>query len=80
MGSVEKKSKTKLEISIKDFANGIKKDHLKRVFNISFSTKGPENMGGMGLFLSKDLIESKMGSVKLNSVFKEGTTVLKKCF
>jgi len=32
-------------------------------------------MGGMGLFLSKDLIESKMGSIKLNSVFKEGTTV-----
>ena len=73
--SIEKKSKTELEIIIKDFAKGIEKSHLKNVFDVSFSTKKPESTGGMGLFLCKDLIASRNGSIKAQSELGEGTSI-----
>ena len=69
------KSETMLIIHIEDFANGMEKAHLKNVFDISFSTKDPEKLGGMGLFLCKDAIESNKGSIKIKSTLKEGTLV-----
>ena len=73
--SIEKKSKTEIEIIITDFAKGIEKSHLKNVFDVSFSTKKPENSGGMGLFLCKDLIVSRSGSIKAQSKLGEGTSI-----
>ncbi|MBG09498.1 MAG: hypothetical protein CME68_12120 [Halobacteriovoraceae bacterium] len=72
---VEEKSKTMLTIKVEDFANGIGEDHLKNVFDISFSTKDPQKFGGMGLFLSKDAVESSKGSIEIQSVLEEGTLI-----
>ncbi|MEC7183976.1 MAG: PAS domain-containing sensor histidine kinase, partial [Bdellovibrionota bacterium] len=69
------KSETMLTIHIEDFANGMEKAHLKDVFDISFSTKDPEKLGGMGLLLCKDAIESNKGSIEIKSSLKEGTLV-----
>ena len=72
--SIEKKSKTELEIIIKDFAKGIEKSHLKNVFDVSFSTKKPETRGN-GSLLVKDLIVSRSGSIKAQSELGEGTSI-----
>ena len=61
-----------IEINIRDNGTGIKPEHLNRAFEILWSTK-PRGLG-LGLFWARDYIESLGGTVKLDSVWQEGTT------
>ena len=53
-------------ISVQDYACGILKKNIDKVFDLSFSTKDKKG-SGLGLFLVKSAIESKNGTIKVES-------------
>ena len=65
-----KKGKTVL--SIADNAGGIPDDIIGKVFDPYFTTKGPQAGTGVGLFMSKNIIEKNMGGLLTVRNFKEG--------
>jgi K+-sensing histidine kinase KdpD len=63
-------------ISIKDHGQGIRKKDLTKIFSIFFKATSNVKEGiGLGLFLTKSIIEGHQGKIKITSKFKEGTTI-----
>jgi two-component system sensor histidine kinase AtoS len=60
-------------ISISDRGEGIPKKNLNRIFEPFFSTR-PDRMG-LGLTIAKRVVEENMGSIRVESRLKRGTTV-----
>jgi len=63
----------RITISVSDDGTGIDSGHLERVFEPLFSTK-PEGVG-LGLSLSRNLVQANQGSIALASTLGQGTTV-----
>lgn len=61
-----------VEVHIRDSGKGIKAGNLNKIFELGWSTK--EAGMGFGLFWTKDYIEGQGGSIKVESVWQEGTT------
>jgi len=65
--------KDRIRLEIKDTGIGIGKELLDRIFESNFSTK---DMGtGLGLPISKKIIEEHGGSIRASSKEKEGTQI-----
>lgn len=55
-------------VTITDNAGGIADEILRRLFDPYFTTKGPDKGIGIGLFMSKTIIEKNMeGSLKVSN-------------
>ena len=65
-------SKETLNVLISDSGMGIRPENVGKVFELQWSTK---NTGmGFGLFWTKEYIEGLGGSIRVESVWQEGTT------
>ncbi len=63
---------SKVCISVADTGCGIPEEHLEEIFKPLFTTKARGI--GLGLTISKDLIDVNKGSIEVESVVGEGTT------
>ncbi len=69
----ESSSKTLLKITISDNGIGMSEEIQDKMFDLYFSTKKKSGGSGLGLAVSKHIIERHHGSVKVESVQGEGT-------
>ena len=66
----------KVDLRVEDNGCGIEPQHLDRVLTPYFSTKCGKGGMGLGLFITKKIIESHAGTIRLESQMGQGTTVL----
>ena len=63
----------KVIVEISDNGPGIPKEDQKRIFDPFYTTKGKKG-SGLGLYITKQLIERNGGKIKINSKVGKGTT------
>jgi signal transduction histidine kinase len=63
-------------IFIKDTGAGIPADDLEKIFDIGFSTKDYGKGTGLGLVITKQMVESYKGRIKIESEPGTGTSLL----
>lgn len=61
-------------ISIQDTGTGIKAEDLPRIFEEGYTTKSKNKGSGLGLALSKDIIDKHMGRILVDTEFEKGST------
>jgi two-component system NtrC family sensor kinase len=61
-------------IRVRDTGSGIPEDARPNLFDPFFTTKGPGRGTGLGLFVSKGIVEAMGGTLELESTGPEGTT------
>ncbi|MGZ0084610.1 ATP-binding protein [Caldibacillus thermoamylovorans] len=59
-------------LSVEDNGQGIAREHIDRIFDEGFSTKG-KNGRGIGLYLVKQIVEKGNGQIDVKSAQGEGT-------
>ncbi len=64
-----------VQISISDTGNGIKRCEVDKRFDPFFTTKGEEKGIGLGLAMSKKIIEDYGGKINVASTQGKGTTI-----
>ncbi len=68
--------KDMLQITVQDNAGGIPKKILKNIFDPYYTTKHKTKGTGLGLYMSKNLIEKVNGSLEVLSILNGKTTFL----
>ena len=64
-----------LVVEISDTGPGIEKNELKRIFERFYRVEGSEEKGsGIGLALTKELVDLHQGQISVSSVMGQGTT------
>jgi len=61
-------------LTVKDTGQGIPKENLKRIFEPFFSTKSPGKGTGLGLFVTRNIIEKLGGTIKVESRIGQGSS------
>ena len=61
-----------IAITIKDSGTGIPKENLDKIFEPFFSTKSPGEGTGLGLFVTRGIIEKLGGSIEVESEIGQG--------
>jgi PAS domain S-box-containing protein len=65
----------KVEFAVQDFGKGIEEKYLPKVFDRFFQVPGTAAGGtGMGLAISKEIIEKHNGTIEVQSEFGKGST------
>jgi PAS domain S-box-containing protein len=66
---------TYIEIIIQDNGLGIEKEYQERVFDMFFRATEKSSGSGLGLYITKEIIEKLKGSITLSSEISVGTTM-----
>jgi signal transduction histidine kinase len=69
-------TKNKYIINISDNGQGIKKEHVDKIFNMFFRGTSNSVGTGLGLFIVKEAVEKLKGEIKVTSKLNEGTTFM----
>lgn len=72
--SARQNERNDVEICITDNGSGISPDHLGRIFEPFFSTKGEGHGTGLGLPIVRNIVELHHGKVGVRSEIGQGTT------
>jgi signal transduction histidine kinase len=62
------------QIVFRDNGVGIQEDYLPKIFNMFFRATEKSEGAGLGLYIVKETIEKLQGTIRVTSVFGEGTT------
>jgi signal transduction histidine kinase len=62
-------------IRVTDTGTGIRPEHLERIFDPGFTTKGVGVGAGLGLSIAYRIVENHRGSIQVESKLGQGTTV-----
>lgn len=62
-----------VEILVQDQGHGISEPHLSRIFEVGYTTKNTGS--GLGLYITKKIVDVLGGKLDFTSKFEEGTTV-----
>jgi signal transduction histidine kinase len=70
-----------LRITVRDDGSGIAKEHLDRIFDAFFTTKGKVSGVGLGLSVSYGIVNQHRGSIEVESTVGRGSafTVVLPC-
>jgi signal transduction histidine kinase len=60
-------------ISVNDSGTGIPKEHLEKIFDPFFSTKPPGEGTGLGLFVTREIVEKLGGTISAESRVGDGS-------
>jgi signal transduction histidine kinase len=71
-----KQGEEALVVEVEDTGEGISEEDLKRIFEPFFSTKGPRGGAGLGLPVSKNIIDMHRGLIDMVSKKDAGTKVI----
>lgn len=63
------------KITIQDSGVGIKKEHLEKIFTPFFTTKKQDQGTGLGLSMAYPIINDHNGTLEIDSILNEGTTI-----
>ncbi len=63
-------------VEIEDTGRGISKEDLKKVFDPFFTTKGPRQGTGLGLSVTKNIVQMHKGLIELKSEEGKGTKAI----
>ena len=65
----------KMKFAVQDFGKGIEEKYLTNVFDKFFKVPGTASGGtGMGLAISKEIIEKHKGTISVQSEYGKGST------
>ena len=64
-----------VDVRIADTGNGISPDQIARIFDPYFTTKQGKSGTGLGLYITKKVVEDHSGSIKVDSTLGAGTTI-----
>src|SRR6202007_2927550 len=65
-----------VDIRIEDTGSGIDEMQMTRIFDPYFTTKQGKSGTGLGLYITKKVVEDHNGSIKVDSTPSVGTTFL----
>ena len=64
----------KIALTVRDTGQGIPKENMERIFEPFFSTKSPGEGTGLGLFVTRGIIEKLGGTIEVDTQLGQGTS------
>ena len=62
-----------VDIEVEDNGKGISKEYLDKIFEMFFRASEDSYGSGLGLYITKQVVEKLLGKITVESVFNEGT-------
>lgn len=63
------------EITMRDNGIGVKREHLKRIFDMFYRATEKSQGSGLGMYIVKQAVDKLKGSIRFQSTFGKGTTI-----
>ena len=63
-----------VELRVEDGGTGMTKEQMSKIFDPYFTTKQGKSGTGLGLYITKKVVEDHNGSIKVDSTPNVGTT------